>query len=37
MGGVVHEYETELKVTPAPQIVINYYRNGDLFIGDNFK
>ncbi|HEY9692769.1 MAG TPA: alternative oxidase [Oculatellaceae cyanobacterium] len=31
------ERETELKAIPAPQVAINYYRNGDLYMFDEFQ
>lgn len=30
-------YETELKTQPAPQVAINYYREGDLYLFDEFQ
>jgi hypothetical protein len=30
-------YEAELKAKPAPQIAINYYRDGDLYMFDEFQ
>ena len=29
--------ETELKAQPAPQVAINYYRDGDLYMFDEFQ
>lgn len=31
------EHEAELKTQPAPQIAINYYRDGDLYMFDEFQ
>lgn len=31
------EHETELKTQPAPQVAINYYRDGDLYMFDEFQ
>jgi ubiquinol oxidase len=31
------EYEVELKTQPAPQVAINYYRDGDLYMFDEFQ
>jgi ubiquinol oxidase len=31
------EYEDELKAQPAPQVAINYYRNDDLYLFDEFQ
>lgn len=33
----VKEYEEQLKVEPAPQVAINYYREGDLYMFDEFQ
>jgi hypothetical protein len=30
-------HETELKTQPAPEIAIGYYRNGDLYLFDEFQ
>ncbi|MEH2447897.1 MAG: alternative oxidase [Nostoc sp.] len=31
------EHEAELKTQPAPQVAINYYRDGDLYMFDEFQ
>lgn len=31
------EYEAELKSQPAPKVAINYYRDGDLYMFDEFQ
>jgi ubiquinol oxidase len=33
----VKENESELKAQPAPQVAINYYRDGDLYMFDEFQ
>jgi ubiquinol oxidase len=30
--GYLNEYEIELKAQPAPQVAIDYYRDGDLYM-----
>ena len=30
------EHEAELRATPAPQVAIDYYCNGDLYLFDQF-
>ena len=34
---LVKEHEAELKTQPAPQVAINYYRDGDLYMFDEFQ
>lgn len=33
----LREHEAELKALPAPQVAINYYRDGDLYMFDEFQ
>jgi ubiquinol oxidase len=33
----VREHEAELKTQPAPEVAINYYRDGDLYMFDEFQ
>jgi ubiquinol oxidase len=33
----LREYEAQLKTLPAPQVAINYYRDGDLYMFDEFQ
>ncbi len=33
----LNRYEAELKAQPAPQVAINYYRDGDLYMFEEFQ
>ncbi|MBW4521440.1 MAG: hypothetical protein KME16_17300 [Scytolyngbya sp. HA4215-MV1] len=31
------EHETELQAQPAPEVAVNYYRDGDSYMFDEFQ